>query len=285
MRAMAPFDLGDVGRRLLSRPVDIVEVVLDWGDHACARVSVGAERFAIKVDTDAQTIAAEVAGHTHAARGGIPVPELIGAGAHAIAVRWVDGVALSRAPSVSAWTRAGEHLRRIHALEPLGTFGAGLDTPRATWREAIDAKFAEELDGCAARFGLDADRVRALRAAHERAAELFDDPDVAWCHGDFQSDHVLIDPRTDHVVAVIDWSDHGKADRAWDFCVITLEDDARTYALLDGYGAAGDERRRITEVACALRLVRLLGEACWLADHGFAESATGVLRRLSTIGL
>jgi aminoglycoside phosphotransferase (APT) family kinase protein len=76
-----------------------------------------------------------------------------------------------------------------------------------------------------------------------------------WCHGDLQPDHILIDPETNAVTAVIDWSDHGQADGAWDFALLTLDHDRLASAR--------------SPLVPLYQHVRLLTEMRWLADHGF----------------
>jgi aminoglycoside phosphotransferase (APT) family kinase protein len=98
-----------------------------------------------------------------------------------------------------------------------------------------------------------------------------------WCHGDLQPDHVLVDPATDRVTAMIDWADSGAGDFVWDFAVLTL-DGAPLDDLLDGYGATRAQRAALDALLPLYSVVRLAGEAGWLAEHGFPY--TDNLRRV-----
>jgi hypothetical protein len=71
------------------------------------------------------------------------------------------------------------------------------------------------------------------------------------------------------VVAIIDWSDHGKADAAWDLAVLTLNDEWVVPAVFDGYEPDARERAHLDAALPLLRVGRWLGEAHWLFTHGY----------------
>src|SRR5262249_13095580 len=145
---------------------------------------------------------------------------------------------------------------------PFGTGFGGLIPARPDWRSFFEL-FAEELLTGAERElgfpGVSGDRVRA--AVHE-AAEL-DTPHVVWCHGDLQPEHVLVDPATDEITAIIDWADQGAGDFVWDVMVLTIDHDARRDDFLDGYGATRAQRAAIDALLPLYSVVRLVGEAGW----------------------
>jgi aminoglycoside phosphotransferase (APT) family kinase protein len=74
----------------------------------------------------------------------------------------------------------------------------------------------------------------------------------------------------DTIAAVIDFGDACTGDPAWDLAVLTLDDPARLGDVLTGYGPDPRLARRISALAGPYRLLRRLGEANWLADHGFS---------------
>jgi aminoglycoside phosphotransferase (APT) family kinase protein len=74
----------------------------------------------------------------------------------------------------------------------------------------------------------------------------------------------------DTIAAVIDFGDACTGDPAWDLAVLTLDDPGRLGDVLAGYAPEPGLARRISALAGPYRLLRRLGEATWLADHGFS---------------
>jgi aminoglycoside phosphotransferase (APT) family kinase protein len=72
------------------------------------------------------------------------------------------------------------------------------------------------------------------------------------------------------IVAVIDFGDACTGDPVWDLAVLTLDDPGRLDDVLTGYAPDPHLARRISALAGPYRLLRRLGEANWLADHGFS---------------
>jgi kanamycin kinase/aminoglycoside 3'-phosphotransferase-2 len=261
-----------VARSLLGRVPDHIEPIIVWDHRATFRCEIGAEVFLCKIDDDLVEHAREVEGHTRAAAAGIPVPELVAVEAGALAMRWVSGVALSGQSSDEAWRETGRMLRRVHEIGRPGHFGACFPV-RATWAESVGAEVDEELAKCVRDHGLAVEQARRVRNAIDAGAALAD-ADLAFCHGDLQPDHVLLDPETDRVVSVIDWSDFGAADAAWDLAVLTLDDDDRLPVFSEGYGAAPDHVH-------LYRLVRWVGEVRWLSAHDLVDAADHSRRQLA----
>jgi hypothetical protein len=83
----------------------------------------------------------------------------------------------------------------------------------------------------------------------------------------------------DTIAAVIDFGDACTGDPAWDLAVLTLDDPGRLDDVLTGYAPQPRLARRISALAGPYRLLRRLGEASWLADHGFSpEPSVAPLR-------
>jgi Ser/Thr protein kinase RdoA (MazF antagonist) len=74
----------------------------------------------------------------------------------------------------------------------------------------------------------------------------------------------------DGIAAVIDFGDACTGDPAWDLAVLTLDDPGRLDDVLTGYAPEPRLAQRISALAGPYRLLRRLGEASWLADHGFS---------------
>ena len=122
------------------------------------------------------------------------------------------------------------------------------------------------LGTCERDLGFPAEQADRIRAAL-RDAPALDTPHVVWCHGDLQPEHVLVDPATDRVTAIIDWADHGAGDFVWDFAVLTIDHAPRRGAALDGYGATREQRASLHALLPLYSVVRLVGEAGWFAEH------------------
>jgi aminoglycoside phosphotransferase (APT) family kinase protein len=74
----------------------------------------------------------------------------------------------------------------------------------------------------------------------------------------------------DTIVAVIDFGDACTGDPVWDLAVLTLDDPGRLDDVLTGYAPELRPAQRISALVRPYRLLRRLGEASWLADHGFS---------------
>jgi aminoglycoside phosphotransferase (APT) family kinase protein len=248
-----------LSRRLLGRSPDAVEPLVVWDERATYRITLGTEAFVVKGEDphtghDNPEFANEIAGHQHALVHGVPAPELVAIETDAFAMRWVEGVPAHRVDTDAAWRAAAEVTHAIHALPPIGPFGTGFGDAAPSWFDALIAEVDFEAPRCIAR-GLDPYAVDRIRVELDLARAAITAEPVVWCHGDLQPDHILINPDTNDVTAVIDWSDHGRGDGAWDLALLTLDHDRIDEA-------------RSTLVAIYQR-VRLLGEIRWLADHGF----------------
>ena len=279
-----PRDPDVLARELLGHAADEIEPLVVWPDRASYRVTCGAERFVLKTDDNAQRIAREAAGQARAAAAGVRVPEMIAVSSNAFAMRWVDGVPLRDHSTPAAWADTGRQLRIAHDVgggAPLGSGFGVFEADYPTWRAFFEI-FAEwTLRDGARELGFPADQAARIRAAVRDAAPLLDATHLAWCHGDFQPDHVLIDPSTDRVAAIIDWADHGSGDAVWDVSVLTLDDDSNLDAFLAGYDAGRDLRVAVRELRPLYSVVRLLGSASWLAQHGHPLATDHLQRALA----
>ena len=265
-----PRDPADLVRELLGGTPDAIEPLALWSDRATHRVTIGSQRFVVKTDDDADTVAREVTGQRRAAAAGVRVAEVVAAVEGAFAMKWVDGVTLQDHSTPNAWRDTGAQIRRAHDLgggPAFGTGFGGFEPEQPTWRAFFEAFADRMLRDCERDLDFPADQATRIRAAVRAAAPLLDAPHIAWCHGDFQTQHVLVDPTTDRVAAIIDWADQGSGDAGWDVSVLTIDDDSQVAAFLDGYGASFELRAAIAAVLPLYSVVRLLGSASWLAEH------------------
>jgi len=260
-------------RELLGSTRGDIEPLVMWSDRATHRVTIGSERFVVKTDDDRETVAREVAGQRRAATAGVRVPEIIAAVDDAFAMRWVDGVTLRDHPTPEAWRDTGAQIRIAHDLDgggpPFGTGFGGFEPEQPTWRAFFETFAESMLGGCERDLDFPAAPAARIRAALHAAAPLLDAPHLAWCHGDLQPEHVLVDPETNRVTAIIDWADQGSGDIGWDVAVLTIDHAWCRDALLAGYGAGQELREALDQLLPLYEVVRLVGEAGWFAEHGF----------------
>ncbi len=267
-----PLDPAALARDLLGRTPDAIEPLVVWADRASHRVTLGANQFVVKTDDDRATVAREVAGQQRAAAAGVRVPEIVSATDDAFAMTWVDGPSLADHQAADAWHDTGAQIRLAHDLgagPPFGTGFGGFEPEQPTWRKFFEAFAERMLRDCERDLEFPADQAARISGALRAAAPALDTPHLAWCHGDFQPDHVLVDPATNEVAAIIDWADQGAGDVGWDVSVLTIDHHDRRDAFLEGYGASTDLRVALDRLLPLYEVVRLVGEATWFAEHDF----------------
>jgi aminoglycoside phosphotransferase (APT) family kinase protein len=178
-------------------------------------------------------------------------------------MRFVEGLPLTEPAPAAAVVETGRWLRVMHdrgATEP--DYGG-----HRRWSDAVEAWLAPELDGCVRDGQVGASLAEEVRAALDDAREALDAHRPVWCHGDFQAAHVLADPATAHVTAILDFADHRTGEPGWDMSVFTIYDESLIDPLLDGYDASATLRDALTLTLPLYRVLRLLGSVRWLAER------------------
>jgi aminoglycoside phosphotransferase (APT) family kinase protein len=234
-------------RRLLGASPDGAQPFFVWDDRATYRVRIGTEEFVVKADANEGELAGEAEGHAHAAAHGIPVPELVAVETNALAMRFVHGEQLGARSPDAAWLAAAAIVEQIHNAPPIG--------PAGRFPRPIDVL----IEG-ATRNGLDratADRI------HKRLLAAPATTETTWVHGDLQRDHFIMNGND--VAAVLDWSDHGRADPLWDYTVLTFDDPPKLALMFD--------EPPDPEHIARLRTRRLLDDVRWLAEHDMHDAA------------
>jgi aminoglycoside phosphotransferase (APT) family kinase protein len=235
--------------------VDEVEVVVAHQERATLRVG---EVF-VKVDADQTRTDVEVEAMVRAP---VPTPEILWRQPPVLALAAVRGTALGRlgqptTASAAAWAAAGAVVRRLH------------DAPLPPWRSrSLDDKAATLDRECGWLLDhevLPADLVTRNRRVAEAA--LRPAPPV-FVHGDLQVAHVFVDG--DEVTGVIDWSEAGQGDAAYDLASLTLGHPERLGDVVEGYGADVD-----LDVVRGWWSLRSLTAIRWLVEHGFDPAAPG----------
>ncbi len=250
-----------------------VTSLVNYGYRAAWKVATPGGTFVVKSDIRPGAQQAEYDNHAYAALHGLPVPALLGLAQGeqpVMALRWVEGESLDMVKSPAAWRNVGSFLRQLHALPP--RYARHELPPRfprhQSWSAFLIDWFSRELDYMVASRGLlAAERAAALDAVIAQRT-LLDSIDGSWIHGDCQAAHFLIDPATDEVAAVIDWSDAQPGAPDMDLAVLTLFDRARLPHILHGYGASPAMRERLAVTLPIHAAVRAAGAARWLDEHG-----------------
>ena len=243
-------------RQLLRASPDATQPFFVWDHRATYRVRIGSDEFVVKADANEAELVSEAEGHAHAAGHGIPVPELIAVEPGALAMRFVTGEQLRATSSDAAWRAAAAVLRQIHAVPPIGPVGGGFARP-------VDVLIERAI-----RHGLDAITARRLEQRIRAAPPT---TEITWVHGDLQPDHFILDGNK--VVAVLDWSDHGRGDPLWDYAVLTFDDPSKLALVLDELPDAP----RLEN----WRTLRLLDELRWLSEHDMHEAAAATRTELT----
>ena len=244
--------------------MDRVEVVVAHQSRATLRVG---DVF-LKVDPDQERVDREVR-----AMGLAPLPTapILWRQPPVLALAAVPGRTLatlgrpSDAPA-SWWVAAGAAVRTLHEAPPPpwpSCNGSGRESvldDECAWLAANDVLPRELLD-----------------RSREVAAEAVREVEPVFVHGDLQVAHVLLDDG--RVTGVLDWSEGGRGDPAYDLAILTLGHPEHLADVLEGYGGTVD--------AAVIRgwwAMRSLTAIRWLLEHGYDPAAPGceidVLKRL-----
>jgi aminoglycoside phosphotransferase len=244
--------------------VDNIEVVVAHPERATLRVG---EIF-LKIDTDQAQADREVEAMRLAP---VPTARILWRRPPVLALAALPGVPIARlggpaTSSPAAWEAAGAAVRRLHDAPP-----PDWESGRASERAAALDRESEWLvsAGLFSRAEVAQGRELALLALEPRPS--------AFVHGDLLVAHVLIED--DAVTGILDWSEGGAGDPAYDLATLTLGHPERLDELLAGYGR--DVDRDLVRGWWALRCLTAIR---WLVEHDYDPFAPGceaeVLRSL-----
>ena len=222
----------------------------------------------VKVYLDATQLEREVMVLRRADAGGIPVAPVITfeSGPPAIVItEQVSGIPLS-AEYPRAAEATGRLLRQFHALGASPPFVDG----QQHWSNFVRDWLERELVVTMDRGAVTCAEAGRLRQHFASRASILDERPVALIHGDFQTDHVLIDPATQRVTALLDFVDTQPGDPLVDIAVLTLFDRQLESLVLRGYGMDLGEAEGLIS---SYRLLRHLVAANWLVENGVPHLA------------
>jgi aminoglycoside phosphotransferase (APT) family kinase protein len=105
---------------------------------------------------------------------------------------------------------------------------------------------------------------RYLSAAFADMGEI----ELRMLHGDGQADHYLVTPGSDRIAGILDFGDAVLGDPVWDLAILTLGVPEMVSEVRLGYQPDEATERRTQELLVAYQLIRRLGSASWMREHG-----------------
>ena len=248
-----------VAGELLRAPVTLERTIFSWTDHQTHVVRAADDRYIVKLDTDLDRLARELRAHRAAGAAGVPVPEVVASRPGAYVMRFVSGVPVRDHPARDAVVDTGRLLRRLHDL--------AVQPPAVPWADTVAAWLEPELAYCERAGHISSEQAASVRRELAATRDALDALPVVWCHGDFQTAHVLVDATSNRVRAFLDFADHRAGAAAWDVAVFTIYDESLLDPLLDGYGASAMLRDALRATLPLYRVLRLLGSVRWLEEQ------------------
>ena len=223
----------------------------------------------VKVDRSGPRSARERAVLRYARRGGIPVPHVLFADPGppgVLVLEYIRGVPLSEDSADESWTAAGRVLRKLHDLEP----PSELELPGGSesWCAHMTWWAHHEIDSLRGAGLLDTETGVRLARATSDAFSAMHEPPLVMAHMDCQPDHWLINLDQSRVAGIVDFGDTAIGDPMWDLTVLTLWQPSKQHLVLAGYQPANDLTDRLRQLDRPYRLLRHLGAASWLSEHG-----------------
>lgn len=224
----------------------------------------------LKVYVEGKTLEKEYITSQKARARGVPTPEMLlleMTQPAVLAMRQVIGRPLSSGDKAAA-KEAGSHIKRFHGIATAPPFAGG----RSRWDEFILWWARLEIGRVEKSGVFTIGEIARLKDILERSKLALNDRPIVYLHGDLQPEHILVDPKTQKVVAFLDFADAQPGDPLLDIAVLSLWDIHLADVVLEGY--VGIENKEQTKQLLAYyRLLRLTGEIPWLLNRGFKEYA------------
>jgi aminoglycoside phosphotransferase (APT) family kinase protein len=232
-----------------------VEVVVAHPDCATLRV----DDVFLKVDADQARTDREVEAMALAP---VPTPRVLWRTPQVLALAALRGTPLARlgepsSAAPAAWAAAGAVVRALH------------DAPLPPWPgRRLDAAAGTLEEECAWLLDHDVLPTRLVTRNRKIAQAALGPWAPVFTHGDLQVAHVFV--HGEEVTGVLDWSEAGRGDAAYDLATLTLGHRERLDDVLAGYGRDVD-----LEVIRGWWSWRSLTAIRWLVEHGFDPWSPG----------
>ena len=251
----------------------VTAVVFEHHERAVFEAGGPSGPVVVKVDGSSLCHRRERAVLEAARRHHLPVPAVLEADEASpslLVLERVDGRPLRFVTDPAPWTAAGRFLRHLHEVAWPPAAGPATWSGRA-WGEHFRAWADHEIGTLAARGALPGPVGRAMHAVLRRAFAHLDVTAPRLLHGDCQPDHFLLAAAPARLAGVVDFGDAVLGDPLWDLVVLTLDSPALEGAVRRGYGADDETFDRPDGLPDAYRLIRHLGSASWMHEHGLPD--------------
>ncbi len=227
-------------------------------------------RFVLKVYVDKTALQKEVEVARQAQAAGVPTAEMIGLDIDELAVltmKQVMGTPLST-QNKNAIQEAGKYLRKFHSIGAKPPFSGG----QSKWDEFILWWSFKEINALYDLSVCNEKEREELKDHFRKLKPILTSRPVVLLHGDLQTDHIIVDPKVDKVLAFIDFADAQPGDPLLDIAVLTLRNHEMTALLLEGYESIEDNKQTQTIIS-HYRLLRYIAEIPWLYNRGYKKLA------------
>lgn len=255
---------------IFGHPVVVTGVLIEHHERAVFETISPHGPVVVKVDTSMARHRKEDSVLRTAAHNGLPVPTIVGAedGPPSLLVLdRIDGVPLRPGVDGAAWRQAGRVLRRLHDLDWPAAAGPSGWSGR-NWHDHFLWWVDHERDRLLADHSLPVTVVDQMHRYLSSTFVSMAEPDRHLLHGDCQADHYLVTPGSSRIAAVLDFGDAVLGDPVWDLAILTLGAPDMLGQVLRGYRPEESTERRTHQLLSAYQLIRRLGSARWMREHG-----------------
>ncbi len=236
----------------------------------------------LKVYEEWRSLQREYATMGHVQSRGIPIPDILlfdTEQPNVLAMKYVVGQPLT-SKDIDATREAGAYVERFHSMKTSPPFSGG----QSEWDEFIAWWSKREIDSVEQLSVFTGDKIAQLRYIFDAMQPMLIGRPIAFLHGDLQAEHILINPQTQKVVAILDFADAQPGDPLMDIAVLSLWDNQLADRVLAGY-ASIENNEETKQLLWLYRLLRHLGEIPWLLDRGFKELAERNIQAIKKLQL
>jgi Ser/Thr protein kinase RdoA (MazF antagonist) len=250
--------------------VAVTAVLIDHHERAVFETHSPEGPVVVKVDTSEARYRREESVLRAAGRAGLPVPAIVLSDAgHAslLVLTRIEGSPLQRGVDDEAWRDAGRVLRRLHGVAWPAEAGSAGWSGRS-WPDHFRWWADHERDQL---LTYDSLPTAVIHQMHHYLSATFadmDDPELRLLHGDCQADHYLVMVGSSRIAGVLDFGDAVLGDPVWDLAILTLDEPDMLGEILRGYHPDASTERRTKGLLGAYQLIRRLGSARWMREHG-----------------
>ncbi len=201
---------------------------------------------------------------------GVPIPEILmleTTQTTVLAMKQVIGDPLSSNDSTAA-REAGKYIEQFHAIKTSPPFSGG----QIQWHEFICWWSNREIASVEKLAIFTNNEIACMKNRFAAMEHTLLDRPIALLHGDLQTEHILVNPQSQKVVAFLDFADAQPGDPLLDIAVLSLWDHSLADKVLEGYRSI-ENNEQTQHMLSQYRLLRCVAEVPWLLDRGFKAYA------------